>query len=221
MNDFLHRLSNYFLWYEHNSFENSTSQTFNPEAIIDYDSDGHNITLHHNSTSDYFNRKTEKLPLLSEIFMDYIFIVKLAWGVMEFYLNICLKQSTYTVSPEKIYAWLVIYYSNLCSEIIFLIIIIFNLSISVDFEYFMCFVEIIIIAVEIYIVQSYYKQQKLAAVSDFVHLKWKYVPKPKIQSDKNRSSTSIVLENQLDETEDQSSYIPIFVKDLRRANNNS
>jgi len=40
--------------------------------------------------------------------MDYIFIVKLAWGVMEFYLNISLKQSTYTVSINQYFNILVI-----------------------------------------------------------------------------------------------------------------
>lgn len=36
---------------------------------------------------------------------------------------------------------------------------------------------IIIIIVEVYFVQSYYNQQKLAAISDFVQLKWKYQPR--------------------------------------------
>ncbi|KAL5244168.1 hypothetical protein ACI65C_011578 [Semiaphis heraclei] len=153
--------------------------------------------------------------MIIEVFMDYLFIVKLAWGVMEFYINISLKQSTYTVSPEKIYAWLVIYYSNLCSGIIFLIIIIYNVTITEDIEYFMCFLEILITAVEIYIVQSYYRQQKLAAVSDFVHLKWKYIPKPKTQSGENRSTINIIPENPLaDQTDDQSGYIPIFIASI-------
>jgi len=65
-------------------------------------------------------------------------------------------------------------------------------------------------------VQSYYKQQKLAAVSDFVYLKWKYIPKS--QSDENRSALKIISENPLDQTDDQTGYIPIFVRDLRRAN---
>lgn len=219
MNDFLHRLSNYYQYYQHTGSENSTEQTFSLDAIPDYYLDEKiNVTIHFNSTGRNVYTNTRILPLLSEIFMDYIFIVKLAWGVMEFYLNISLKQSTYTVSPEKIYAWLVIYYFNLCSAIIFLIIVAINLEIFRDVEYFVCFIEITIIAVEIYIVQSYYKQQKLAAVSDFVHLKWKYIPKPKTQSDENRSTVGITPENPLNQTEDQSGYIPIFVRDLRRAN---
>jgi len=67
-------------------------------------------------------------------------------------------------------------------------------------------------------VQSYYKQQKLAAVSDFVYLKWTYIPKSKTQSDGNSSAVKIIEENPLDQTDDQSGYIPIFVRDLRRAN---
>ncbi|XP_015377275.1 PREDICTED: uncharacterized protein LOC107171542 [Diuraphis noxia] len=167
---------------------------------------------------DYWS-DVERIPVMSGIYMDYVFIITISWVVLEFISNCCLKQSTFKVSPEKIYAWLVIYYSNLCSGIIFLIFIIFNMTITEDIEYFMCFLEITIIAVEIYIVQSYYKQQKLAAISDFVHLKWKYVPKPKTQSDENRSTIYKIPENLLtDQTEDQSSYIPIFVRDLRRAN---
>lgn len=72
--------------------------------------------------------------------------------------------------------------------------------------------------VEIYIVQSYYKQQKLAAVNDFVQLKWKYLPNSKMQSDQNKSEVIIISENPLDQTQDQSNYIPIFVKELRNAN---
>lgn len=70
--------------------------------------------------------------------------------------------------------------------------------------------------VEIYIVQSYYKQQKLAAVSDFVQLKWKYLPNNKTHSGQNKSTVIIIAENQ--ESQDESSYIPIFVKELRHVN---
>ncbi|XP_008184562.1 uncharacterized protein LOC100575840 [Acyrthosiphon pisum] len=213
MNDFLYRLSNYYQYYQHASSENSTSLTFTTDNYFD---EHINLTLHYNSTVKDSFPKIKWTPLLSEIFMDYIFIIKLAWGVMEFYLNISLKQSTYTVSPEKIYAWLVIYYFNLCSGIIFLFIINLTVSYIGEFEYFMCLLQIIIIMVEIYIVQSYYKQQKLAAISDFVYLKWKYIPKS--QSDENRSAVKIIPENPLDQTDDQSGYIPIFVRDLRRAN---
>jgi len=83
---------------------------------------------------------------------------------------------------------------------------------------FQGFIEIMIFAVEINIVQSYYKQQKLAAVSDFVHLKWKYIPNPKTQPNQNIPTMTIIAENPFVQTQDESSYIPIFVKDLRNAN---
>lgn len=38
------------------------------------------------------------LNMITDIFMDYLFIVQLAWNIMEFYLNIGLKQTTYTVN---------------------------------------------------------------------------------------------------------------------------
>jgi len=81
---------------------------------------------------------------------------------------------------------------------------------------FQGFIEIIVLVVEIYIVQSYYKQQKLAAVSDFVQLKWKYLPNNKTQSGQNKSTVIIITKNQ--ESQDESNYIPIFVKELRHVN---
>ncbi|CAH1725827.1 uncharacterized protein LOC126550151 [Aphis gossypii] len=211
MADFIHRLSNYYQYYEHTSLENTTSQTLSPDLYPDED-----ILLNFNSTSKDLYQPNIIAPLLSEIFMDYIFIVKLGWSVMEFYLNISLKESTYSVSPEKIYAWLVIYYFNLGSSIIYQISIIFPHYLDQDLQYFIGFTEIIILVVEIYIVQSYYKQQKLAAVSDFVQLKWKYLPNNKTQSGQNKSTVIIIAENQ--ESQDESSYIPIFVKELRHVN---
>jgi len=59
--------------------------------------------------------------MIIEIFMDYLFIVKLAWGVMEFYINISLKQSTYTVSIYQYFKILVI--NNNCLHIVHMIII--------------------------------------------------------------------------------------------------
>lgn len=70
--------------------------------------------------------------------------------------------------------------------------------------------------VEIYIIKSYYKQQKLAIVGDFVHLKWKYVSNTKKRSDK--TTAAIKSDNPLVQTQDESNYISIFVKDLRNTN---
>ncbi|XP_025197215.1 uncharacterized protein LOC112595996 isoform X2 [Melanaphis sacchari] len=173
MSDFLHRLSNYhLLYFEHTSFENTTLQTLNPNLYPDEDT-----LLHFNSTANDFYQPKKITPILSEIFMDYIFIVKLGWNVMEFYLNISLKESTYSG-----------------------------------------FVEIAFLVVEIYFVQLYYKQQKLTAVNDFFQLKWKYLPKSKKPSDQNKSAIIIISDNSLEQTQDQSDYIPIFVKELRHAN---
>uniref|UniRef100_A0A2S2P1X7 Transmembrane protein n=1 Tax=Schizaphis graminum TaxID=13262 RepID=A0A2S2P1X7_SCHGA len=214
MNDFIYRLSNYFQPHEHTSFENTTSQTLIPDLYPDED-----ILLNFNSTDkDLYQSKQIRLDL-SEMFMDCVFIIKLGWSVMEFYLNISLKESTYSVSPEKIYAWLVIYYFNLVSGTIHqLYVIFYQLFDDELLDYSLGFIEIIILVVEIYIVQSYYKQQKLAAVNDFVQLKWKYLPNSKMQSHQNKSEVVIISENPLDQTQDQSNYIPIFVKELRKAN---
>lgn len=46
------------------------------------------------------------------------------------------------------------------------------------------FIKTMIVSVELYIVQAYYNQQKLYAISNFVRLKWKYLPKTKAQTDK-------------------------------------
>ncbi|XP_025197214.1 uncharacterized protein LOC112595996 isoform X1 [Melanaphis sacchari] len=215
MSDFLHRLSNYhLLYFEHTSFENTTLQTLNPNLYPDEDT-----LLHFNSTANDFYQPKKITPILSEIFMDYIFIVKLGWNVMEFYLNISLKESTYSVSPEKIYAWLVIYYFNLASGIICQIFINSQLNDYGDnLGFFVGFVEIAFLVVEIYFVQLYYKQQKLTAVNDFFQLKWKYLPKSKKPSDQNKSAIIIISDNSLEQTQDQSDYIPIFVKELRHAN---
>ncbi|KAE9532530.1 hypothetical protein AGLY_009611 [Aphis glycines] len=240
MSDFIHRLSNYYQYYEHTSLENTTSQTLSPDLYPDED-----ILLNFNSTSKDLYQPKIIAPLLSVKYLFYLLTIvknwtrvqlaininylmimctmymhkckiKLGWSVMEFYLNISLKESTYSVSPEKIYAWLVIYYFNLGSSIIYQISIIFPHYLDQDLQYFIGFIEIIILVVEIYIVQSYYKQQKLAAVSDFVQLKWKYLPNKKTQSGQNKSTVIIIAENQ--ESQDESSYIPIFIKELRHVN---
>jgi len=71
MTDFLHRLSNYYQYYEHTSFENTTSQTLSPDLYSDED-----ILLNFNSTSkDFFQPKTIITPLLSVKYLFYLFII--------------------------------------------------------------------------------------------------------------------------------------------------
>lgn len=77
---------------------------------------------------------------------------------------------------------------------------------------------IIIIGFEVYIIQSYYDQQKLAAVSDFVNLKWSYVPKTGIQLVETANSRRITKVTYYNPIHDESNYIPIFVKKLRSIN---
>lgn len=77
-------------------------------------------------------------------------------------------------------------------------------------EYF----HIIVIGVELYIVQSYYYQQKLAAIENCVALKWKYLPKPKIKVNKS-AETKTIMTTRCDLPRDESDYVPIFIKNLK------
>lgn len=52
----------------------------------------------------------------------------------------------------------------------------------------------------------------MAAVENFVTLKWKYLPKPKVKSARHSVTIST---RRCDPTVDDSGYIPIFVKNLK------
>jgi len=68
MTDFLHRLSNYYQYYEHTSLENTTSQTLSPDLYPDED-----ILL--NSTSKDFYPPNTIAPLLSVKYLFYLLII--------------------------------------------------------------------------------------------------------------------------------------------------
>ncbi|XP_025418886.1 uncharacterized protein LOC112689407 [Sipha flava] len=190
-----------------------TPQTFNDQQ----DSNETVQLTNLNSTTDILDLLGEPTLLMSDLFLDYILIVRTAFHVMEFYLNVSLKQSSYTVSPQRIYAWLVIYYFNLGEAIIVQCMEIGRPSFSMDF--FKCseFFHIIVIGVESYVVQSYYNQQKLAAVDNYVALKWKYLPEPKMKFNKSANTTTITT-MRCDLPQDESDYIPIFVKNIKNCN---
>jgi len=79
MSDFLHRLSNYYQYYQHTSNENSTSQTFGPEdALDDYFDEQINITLHYNSTNKYSYQNLKISPLLS---VKYLLVLLMTVGI--------------------------------------------------------------------------------------------------------------------------------------------
>lgn len=65
--------------------------------------------------------------------------------------------------------------------------------------------------------QSYYNQQKLVAVGNFVQLKWKYIPTiSKIELDKITTTRVMRTNNTHNQiAEDESDYIPIFVKKMQ------
>jgi len=196
MVDYMNRLSFYDQIYKDDTLnsEQDRNETYN------------------NSTSNEFKHSYYFLsPLMSDVFMDYILIIHLGWCTMEFYLNISLKQSTYKrVYLEKIYAWLVIYYANLIESIAILSNLIVTNSVFMDrAEYVLYFFKIIIIGIEIYIVRIHYDQQKLVVAGNCVRLEWKYVPKTKMQSERITATRTETT------AEDESNYIPIFVKNMR------
>lgn len=86
------------------------------------------------------------------------------------------------------------------------------------------FGSIIIVGIELYIVQIHYGQQKLAAISNIVDVRWKYISKPKISSDYiTTTRTGETTNNNQTVADDNEStdYIPIFVKNLRNTNSES
>lgn len=70
MTDFLHRLSNYYQYYEHTNLKNTTSQTLSPDLYPDED-----ILLNSNSTSKDFYQPTTIAPLLSVKYLFYLLII--------------------------------------------------------------------------------------------------------------------------------------------------
>lgn len=82
---------------------------------------------------------------------------------------------------------------------------------------FQGFFKILIVSIEVYIVQAYYNQQKLYAISNFVRLKWKYLPKTKTQTDQTRTISTTEKHNRTQQ--DGFGNIPIFVKNLHEIQN--
>ncbi|XP_016661367.1 uncharacterized protein LOC100571632 [Acyrthosiphon pisum] len=103
-----HRVQEYerFKWIVHSNGNTSVSPDDNSTA--EYES------------SDYIS-DIERIPIMSGIYMDYIFIMTVSWIVLEFISNCCLKQSTFKRAPQKIYLWLVIYYANLLFMVLHLV----------------------------------------------------------------------------------------------------
>ncbi|XP_026805994.1 uncharacterized protein LOC113549045 [Rhopalosiphum maidis] len=160
-----------------------------------------------NSTTeepDYWS-DLERIPVMSGVYMDYIFIISISWVVLEFISNCCLKQSTFKRAPQKIYAWLVVYYANLLFMILHLVhyiilmirypILMYTLLTLAHQHFSHVFLKLIyitIISLEITIIHSYYIFEEKNMLNDIVQLKWKYVSRGQVVSrgvDYSSSST--------------------------------
>ncbi|XP_025197224.1 uncharacterized protein LOC112596002 [Melanaphis sacchari] len=186
-----HRREQYdrYDWVEH-SYDNSSNSTDD------------NSTAEHDL--DYWS-DIEKIPVMSGVYMDYIFIITVSWIVLELISNCCLKQSTFKRAPQKIYAWLVVYYANLLFMILHLVhyitmmirhpILVNSLltMISQNFgPFFAKLIYIVIISFEITIIHSYYIFEEKNMLNDIIQLKWKYVSRGQVVSkgvDYSSSST--------------------------------
>jgi len=165
------------------------------------------VSPNDNSTTeepDYWS-DLERIPVMSGIYMDYIFIISISWVVLELISNCCLKQSTFKRAPQKIYAWLVIYYANILFMILHLahyIILIIQYPILMSSvstmlhqhfsHFFLKLIYIAIISLEIIIIHSYYIVEEKNMLNDIVQLKWKYVSRGQVVSkgvDYSSSST--------------------------------
>uniref|UniRef100_A0A2S2PBZ7 Transmembrane protein n=1 Tax=Schizaphis graminum TaxID=13262 RepID=A0A2S2PBZ7_SCHGA len=155
------------------------------------------VSLDDNSTTeepDYWS-DLERIPVMSGIYMDYIFIISISWVVLELISNCCLKQSTFKRAPQKIYAWLVIYYANLSFMILHLVHYIILMIRYPTLMYtlltqehqnfshfFLKLIYITIISLEITIIHSYYIIEEKNMLNDIVQLKWKYVSRGQVVS---------------------------------------
>ncbi|KAL4122254.1 hypothetical protein QTP88_014621 [Uroleucon formosanum] len=178
-----------------------------------------------NSTAEYESHDywsdIETIPIMSGIYMDYIFIISVSWIVLEFISNFCLKQSTFKCAPQKIYAWLVIYYGNLLFMVLHLVhYIILMMRYPILFHslfkvtkqqfghFYTKFIYIAIISLEITIVHSFYISEKKNMLNDIIQLKWKYVSRREVSKDVDFSSSSAFNEKTSGQSQEGSKMPP-------------
>jgi len=76
--------------------------------------------------------------------------------------------------------------------------------------YFQSIFDIILVVVELFIVQQYYSKQKIAALINPVEIKFQ--PRSEIHT-----TTRKITIYRYDETENGTTYVPLFVNNLRNA----
>ncbi|XP_060861684.1 uncharacterized protein LOC132938707 [Metopolophium dirhodum] len=177
-------------------------------------------------SSDYFS-DIERIPVMSGIYMDYVFIITVSWVVLEFISNCCLKQSTFKRAPQKIYLWLVIYYANLLFMVLHLVyytmlmttnsILVYTLFSRTKQHFGHFFVKLIYIAIislEIAIIQSYYISEKKNMLNDIIQLKWKYVSRGKMVSKGVDYSSSSAFNERISGQTQEGSRIPPYITNI-------
>ncbi|XP_001946941.2 uncharacterized protein LOC100165827 [Acyrthosiphon pisum] len=182
-----------------------------------------------NSTAEYdppdYWSDIERIPVMSEIYMDYIFIMAVSWIVLEFISNCCLKQSTFKRAPQKIYLWLVIYYANLLFMVLHLVhytILItrhsvlkhevFSMKMKRHFgNLFTNLIYIALISLEIAIIHSYYINEKKNMLNDIIQLKWKCVSRGKVVSEGVDYSSSSAFNERTSGQTQEKSRIPPYI----------
>ncbi|XP_050432367.1 uncharacterized protein LOC126840565 isoform X2 [Adelges cooleyi] len=150
--------------------------------------------------------------------MDYIYILLVAWNCMSFFLNLSLIHATYKIAPQMVYAWLTVYYATFGKSVAIQVKLIFSRTLNKYDP--VGILNLCLICFELYVVQSFYHQEKLASMNTFVQLKWKYLPKNKIPPKTVRiavSNTSIIeSENDSETLQDDTKEIPIFVRAMQQ-----
>ncbi|KAL4122255.1 hypothetical protein QTP88_014622 [Uroleucon formosanum] len=184
-----------------------------------------------NSTAEYESHDywsdIERIPIMSGIYMDYIFIISVSWIVLEFISNFCLKQSTFKRAPQKIYAWLVIYYGNLLFMVLHLVhytismmrhliaINTFFVMMEQEFEHFsMKLIYIAIISLEIAVIHSYYISEERKLINDIIQLKWKYVSRGEVVSKGVDYSSSSAFNERTSGQTQEGSRMPPYITNI-------
>lgn len=175
---------------------------------------------------DYWS-DIERIPVMSGIYMDYIFMITISWIVLEFISNCCLKQSTFKRAPQKIYVWLVIYYANLVFMVLHLIhyiilmmrhtILVHTLFTMVQQHFGHFFVKLIYIAIvslEITIIHSYYISEEKNMLNDIVQLKWKYISRGEMVSKGVEYSSSSAFNARTSGQTQEGSRIPPYITNI-------
>lgn len=212
-----HRTEQYerFNWVYHSNNNSSVSPDDNSTAEED---------------SDYWS-DIERIPVMSGIYMDYIFIITVSWVVLEFISNCCLKQSTFKRAPQKIYAWLVIYYGNLVFMALHLVhylilmmrhpILVYTFFSMVKQHFghfFLKSIYIAIISLEIVIIHSYYIFEEKNMLNDIIQLKWKYVSRGQMVSKGVDYSSSSTFNARTSGQTQEGSKIPPYITNIIQDN---